>query len=89
MKKVLSLLSITVLITSCGSKLVDPLAGCEKSAEKFTAATTAFFTDFTSKSKCVAFKSAASNYLKDCPSLTVAEVKEANDAVKDLNCNNL
>ncbi|MCF8324076.1 MAG: hypothetical protein K9I84_03890 [Leadbetterella sp.] len=89
MKKVLSLLSITVLITSCGSKLVDPLAGCEKSAEKFTAATTAFFTDFTSKSKCEAFKSAASNYLKDCPSLTVAEVKEANDAIKDLNCNNL
>jgi hypothetical protein len=89
MKKVLSLLSITVLITSCGSKLVDPLAGCEKSAEKFTAATTAFFTDFTSKSKCEAFKSAASNYLKDCPSLTVAEVKEANDAIKDLNCNSL
>jgi hypothetical protein len=89
MKKVLSLLSITVLMTSCGSKLVDPLAGCEKSAEKFTAATTAFFTDFTSKSKCEAFKSAASNYLKDCPSLTVAEVKEANDAIKDLNCNNL
>ncbi|MCP9748708.1 hypothetical protein [Lacihabitans sp. CS3-21] len=89
MKKVLSLLSITVLMTSCGSKLVDPLAGCEKSAEKFTAATTAFFTDFTSKSKCEAFKSAASNYLKDCPSLTVAEVKEANDAIKDLNCNSL
>jgi hypothetical protein len=89
MKKVLSLLSLTVLMTSCGSKLVDPLAGCEKSAEKFTAATTAFFTDFTSKSKCEAFKSAASNYLKDCPSLTVAEVKEANDAIKDLNCNSL
>lgn len=76
-------------MTSCGSKLVDPLAGCEKSAEKFTAATTAFFTDFTSKSKCEAFKSAASNYLKDCPSLTVAEVKEANGAIKDLNCNSL
>lgn len=76
-------------MTSCGSKLVDPLAGCEKSAEKFTEATTAFFTDFTSKSKCEAFKSAASNYLKDCPSLTVAEVKEANDAIKDLNCNSL
>lgn len=89
MKKILSLLSITLLMTSCGSKLVDPLAGCEKSAEKFTEATTAFFTDFTSKSKCEAFKSAASNYLKDCPSLTVAEVKEANDAIKDLNCNSL
>lgn len=89
MKKVLSLLSITVLMTSCGSKLVDPLAGCEKSAEKFTAATTAFFTDFTSKSKCEAFKSAASNYIKDCPSLTIAELKEANDSIKDLNCNNL
>lgn len=89
MKKILSLLSITLLMTSCGSKLVDPLVGCEKSAEKFTEATTAFFTDFTSKSKCEAFKSAASNYLKDCPSLTVAEVKEANDAIKDLNCNSL
>ncbi len=76
-------------MTSCGSKLVDPLAGCEKSAEKFSAAATAFFSDFTNKSKCETFKSTASNYLKDCPTLSVAEVKEANDSIKDLNCNDL
>jgi hypothetical protein len=89
MKKVLSLLSVILLMSSCGSKLIDPLAGCEKSAEKFTAAATAFFSDFSSKSKCEAFKSTASNYLKDCPTLTAAEVKEANDSIKDLNCNDL
>jgi len=89
MKKLLGLLSITLLMTSCGSKLVDPLAGCEKSAEKFTAAATAFFSDFTSKSKCETFKSTASNYLKDCPTLSAAEVKEANDSIKDLDCNDL
>lgn len=89
MKKLLGLLSITLMFSSCGSKLVDPLGGCEKSAEKFTAAATAFFNDFTSKSKCETFKSTASNYLKDCPTLSAAEVKEANDSIKDLNCNNL
>ncbi len=89
MKKLLSLLSVTLLMTSCGSKLVDPLAGCEKSAEKFTTAATAFFNDLSSKSKCETFKSTASNYIKDCPTLTAAEVKEANDSIKDLDCNDL
>lgn len=76
-------------MTSFGSKLIDSLMDFEKSAEKFTTVTTAFFTDFSSKSKCEAFKSAASNYIKDCSSLTTAEVKEANYSIKDLNCNNL
>ena len=73
-------------MTSFGSKLVYLLSGLEKSAEKFTSATAAFFTDFTSKSKCEAFKSVASNYIKDCPSRTAAGV---NDSIKDLNCINL
>lgn len=89
MKKILGLVAVVLSMSSCGSKLVDPLAGCEKSAAKFTDATTAFFSDFTSKSKCEAFKTAASNYIKDCPTLSVAEVKEANDSIKDLNCNDL
>jgi hypothetical protein len=89
MKKNIAFLFVAVTLTSCGSKLVDPLVGCEKSATKFTDAATAFFSDFTSKSKCEAFKSAASNYLKDCPTLSAAEVKEANDSIKDLNCNDL
>lgn len=89
MKQILSLLAVVLSMSSCGSKLVDPLAGCEKSATKFTDAATAFFSDFGNKSKCEAFKSSASNYLKDCPTLSVAEVKEANDSIKDLDCNDL
>lgn len=89
MKKILGLLAVVVCMSSCGSKLVDPLAGCEKSATKFSDAATAFFSDFTSKSKCEAFKSSASNYLKDCPTLSAAEVKEANDSIKDIDCNDL
>lgn len=89
MKKILGLLAMVVGMSSCGSKLIDPLVGCEKSATKFTDAATAFFSDFTSKSKCETFKSTASNYLKDCPTLSVAEVKEANDSIKDIDCNDL
>ncbi|MCP9764896.1 hypothetical protein [Lacihabitans soyangensis] len=89
MKKILGLGALVLSMSSCGSKLVDPLAGCEKASTKFSNAATAFFTDLTSKSKCEAFKSSASNYLKDCPTLSVAEVKEANDSIKDLDCNDL
>lgn len=89
MKKIFVVLIVAFSLNSCGSKVIDPLASCEKSAEKFSAATTAFFTDFTSKSKCEAFKDAATSYIKSCPTLSAAEVKEANDSIKDINCNNL
>jgi hypothetical protein len=89
MKKLIVLLVFSLILSSCGSKLIDPLAGCEKSALKFTEASKAFFGDFTSKSKCETFKSAASNYIKECPSLSAGDLKQANDSIKDLDCNDL
>ncbi|MCP9768847.1 hypothetical protein EGI22_13050 [Lacihabitans sp. LS3-19] len=89
MKKIIGFLLVVLVASSCISKAIDPLAGCTKSAEKFSTASSAFFMDFTSKTKCEAFKDAAKAYLKDCPSLSVSEVKEANDSINDIDCNDL
>lgn len=89
MKKVFGLIAIIATMSSCGSKLIDPLASCEKYAVKFSEAATAFSMDFTSKSKCEAFKSTATDYIKGCPTLNASDVKQANDSIKDLDCNDL
>jgi hypothetical protein len=89
MKKIFGLIVIVATMSSCGSKLVDPLVSCEKYAVKFSEAATAFSMDFKSKTKCEAFKSSAQDYIKGCPSLSAAEVKQANDSIKDINCNGL
>lgn len=89
MKKIFGLFAVVLVLSSCVSKVVSPLGGCEKSLTKYLDATSAFFSDPTSKSKCEAFKSGASGYLKGCPALTAAEIKDANQSIKDINCNDL
>ena len=89
MKKVIGFLLVVLFTSSCISKAIDPLAGCAKSAEKFSTTLIEFSSDPTNKKKCESFKDAIKSYIKDCPSLSVAEIKEANDSINDIDCNDL
>jgi hypothetical protein len=89
MKKIFVILILAVSQISCLSKVVDPLAGCEKASEDFLKAAEAFTSDPTSKPKCENYKKSFEDYVKSCPTLGVVTRDNLKAALDSFNCNDL
>jgi hypothetical protein len=88
MKKILSILALTVLIGSCKkAAAIDPIVACEKAGTTFNDATSAYIADITNVKKCQAFISAAESLIKNCPTISAADKKAAQASIATVKCN--
>jgi hypothetical protein len=88
MKKVLSILALTVLLGSCKKAVaIDPLVACEKAGTTFNEATTAYIADINNIQKCQAFINAAESLIKNCPTISAADKKAAQASIATVKCN--
>ena len=85
MKKLILIFLIAFSYSSCKKATVDPAVKCENAATKFSETYVALALN-PSKTACNNMKSAATTFLKDCPSLTAAEKKDAQDSIDQIDC---
>jgi hypothetical protein len=88
MKKIISILVLSVLIGSCKkAAIIDPVAACEKASADFSAATTAYTLEINNVKNCEAFINAAQALINNCPTLSLADKKAAQTSISSIKCN--
>ncbi|MEY4538748.1 MAG: hypothetical protein RLZZ306_505 [Bacteroidota bacterium] len=87
MKKILILLIIAGII-SCKKDSIEPSAdNCQRVADEYTNAITAWSNDINNKTKCEAVKKSLTNILNACSVYTAVERKRYEDELKQFDCN--
>lgn len=85
MKKIIIILVLALSIASCKKAALDPTTRCDNAAEKYLEKVTAFSTSPT-KANCENIKSAAKTFLNDCPTVSAAERKNAQESIDGIDC---
>ena len=85
MKNIFIIFVLFLSISSCKKAALDPSTRCDNAAEKYLEKVTAFSNSPT-KANCENIKSAAKTFLSDCPTVSAAERKAAQDDIDKIDC---